>query len=261
MTLPLRIDRTGGTGKVQEFNPTSETLDDRVMPDALPDIWDAIADGSTITAGTRVFSNNNIYICSTTHTKGLRPEQQQANWDEIGLPLSRLNAQTNNGATSSTSLNANGIDSLRFRMVTSTTGSTDVSVSESNGVGEVAYRFNTTDFGSGQGSGVTSGGFGLNVDGTRVDLDYSDPEMIFTLSKQTPIKDFIRTDGTLTSINFELPPASGTGNNIQYTQTFNRDSSGVLTSITIGLRATPTTALATKTFNRTGGVLTGITIS
>ena len=65
MTLPLRIDRTGGTGKVQEFNPTSETLDVRVMPDALPDIWDAIADGSTITAGTRVFSNNNIYICST----------------------------------------------------------------------------------------------------------------------------------------------------------------------------------------------------
>ena len=47
MTLPLRIDRTGGTGKVQEFNPTSETLDDRVMPDALPDIWDAIADGSS----------------------------------------------------------------------------------------------------------------------------------------------------------------------------------------------------------------------
>ena len=125
----------------------------------------------------------------------------------------------------------------------------------------VTYRFNTTDFGSGQGGGVTSGGFGLAVDGTRVDLDYSDPEILFTLSKQTPIKDFIRTDGTLTSINFELPPASGTGNDIQYTQTFNRDSSGVLTSITIGLRATPETALATKTFNRTGGVLTGITIS
>ena len=47
MTLPLRIDRTGGTGKVQEFNPTSETLDDRVMPDSLPDIWDVIADGSS----------------------------------------------------------------------------------------------------------------------------------------------------------------------------------------------------------------------
>ena len=65
----------------------------------------------------------------------------------------------------------------------------------------------------------------------------------------------------LTSIDFTLQNASGTGNDVAYTQTFNRDGSGILTSITIGLRATPTTALATKTFDRTGGVLTGITIT
>ena len=239
------------------------------MPDALPDIWDAIADGSTITAGTRVFSNNNIYICSTTHTKGLRPEQQQANWDEIGLPLSRLNAQTNNGATSSTSLNANGIDSLRFRMVTATAGSTDVSVSESNGVGEVVYRFNTTDFGSGQGSGVTSGGFGLAVDGTRVDLDYSDPEMIFTLSKQASDKTFFRSNGVLTTISFDLPPAngeatSGTNPVVPYQQDFNRSATGVLESIVISLvnADLSLTEVARKTFNRNDdGSLRNIVIS
>ena len=116
------------------------------------------------------------------------------------------------------------------------------------------------DFGGG-GGGVTSGGFGLDVTGARVDLDYTDPEILFTLSKQTPIKTFNRTNGQLTSIDFELPPASGTGNNIQYTQTFTRNSSGVLESITIGLRATPLVALAIKNFDGTNGVLTGIRIT
>lgn len=95
-----------------------------------------------------------------------------------------------------------------------------------------------------------------------MELNYADPEMLFTLSKQTPTKAFNRNSGgQLTSIDFTLPPASGTGADVEYTQTFNRDSSGVLTSIIIGLRATPTTALATKTFDRTSGALDGIAIT
>ena len=121
----------------------------------------------------------------------------------------------------------------------------------------VVYRFNTTDFGSGQGSGVTSGGFGLNVDGTRVDLDYSDPEMIFTLSKQASDKTFNRNNGVLTSIGFDLPPADGqpvSGLNpvVSFQQDFNRSATGVLESIVISLvnADLSLTEVARKTFNR-----------
>ena len=105
------------------------------------------------------------------------------------------------------------------------------------------------------GGGVTTGGFGLDVDGTRVELDYSDPEMIFTLSKQASDKTFLRNNGVLTHIEFDLPPADGqpvSGLNpvVAYTIAFNRDANGVLESQVITADSAPTEEVARKTFNR-----------
>ena len=254
---PLYDATVNGENRHATFGP-DKCLPNDILPPALPDVWDTIPVGNSIAVGDQVFSSDELYICIVNHTKAsFRPESDLNNWIRPGRPLTRLT----NSSGGSTSTRDEGLNSLRFRFNVSETTTTGTTVEDNNGTGTVTYNLNTSGFGGGPDSGITSAGFGLDVTGRQVDLNYADPEMLFTLSKQTPIKDFIRTDGTLTSINFELPPASGTGNNIQYTQTFNRDSSGVLTSITIGLRATPTTALATKTFNRTGGVLTGITIS
>ena len=113
------------------------------------------------------------------------------------------------------------------------------------------------------------GDFGLNVDGTRVELDYSDPEMIFTLSKQTSDKTFFRSNGVLNTISFDLPPAngqatSGTNPVVPYQQDFNRSATGVLQSIVISLvnADLSLTEVARKTFNRNDdGSLRNIVIS
>ena len=236
---PTRINRTGGTGKVQEFIPGTDTLSGDFITD-------------------RTVTVDKLATDSVTRAK-------MANLS-VG-PRELIGQAVDHGNYGNDSL---GIEALAFDVnQTETTGfllaigdNQTISDSSQEIGSNTARTFRAIDPATiGGGGGVSSGGFGLAVSGTRVELDYSDPEMLFTLSKQTPLKTFNRTSGVLTSIDFTLQNASGTGNDVAYTQTFNRDGSGILTSITIGLRATPTTALATKTFDRTGGVLTGITIT
>ena len=236
---PTRINRTGGTGKVQEFIPGTDTLSGDFITD-------------------RTVTVDKLATDSVTRAK-------MANLS-VG-PRELISQAVEHGNYGNDSL---GIEALAFDVnQTETTGfllaigdNQTISDSSQEIGSNTARTFRAIDPATiGGGGGVSSGGFGLAVSGTRVELDYSDPEMLFTLSKQTPLKTFNRTSGVLTSIDFTLQNASGTGNDVAYTQTFNRDGSGILTSITIGLRATPTTALATKTFDRTGSVLTGITIT
>ena len=93
--------------------------------------------------------------------------------------------------------------------------------------------------------------------------------MIFTLSKQTSDKTFFRTNGVLSTISFDLPPAngiaaSGTNPVVPYQQDFNRSSTGALESIVISLvnADLSLTEVARKTFNRNDdGSLRNIVIS
>ena len=238
---PTRINRTGGTGKVQEFIPGTDTLSGSFLTDRSVDT-DQIANDAI----TRLKMAN--LSVGPRELIGQAVDFGNYGNDSIGIQKLAFEAGTTETTGFVLAIGASEQISDASQEIGSSTATT--------------FRLiDPADFGGGGGGGVTSGGFGLDVTGARVDLDYTDPEILFTLSKQTPIKTFNRTNGQLTSIDFELPPASGTGNNIEYTQTFTRNSSGVLESITIGLRATPLVALAIKNFDRTNGVLTGIRIT
>ena len=85
MVLPLRIDRTGGTGKVQEFNPTSETLDVRVLPSQLPNDWSEFADGHTFSSGDQVWYLGRLYSCDAQHNKvSATTPNDTGNWQFVG---------------------------------------------------------------------------------------------------------------------------------------------------------------------------------
>ena len=237
---PTRINRTGDTGKVQEFIPGTDTLSGSFLTGR-----SVTTSQLAIDAVTRV----NMANLSVGPRELISQAVDHANYGNDSIGIEALAFDTNQTETTGFILAIGENQSIA-----------DASQESGRSTARTFRAIDPATIG-GMGGGVTSGGFGLDVTGARVDLDYTDPEILFTLSKQTPIKTFNRTNGQLTSIDFELPPASGTGNNIEYTQTFTRDSSGVLESITIGLRATPLVALAIKNFDRTNGVLTGIRIT
>lgn len=195
-----------GAERNVEFGPGT-CLPDEIMPAALPDIWDVIADGTSIAPGTHVFSSDELYLCVTRHNKSnLRPESDLNNWIRPGRPLVRLT----NEAGGSTSTNNVGINGLRFRFNVSETTTTGTTVDDTNGLGTVTYNLNTS--GLGGGGGVSSGGSGLDVDGTRVDFDYNDPTTLVRLLTEATVKaPRFGADGLPTTNSVELPHPSGTG--------------------------------------------------
>ena len=267
MVLPLRIDRTGGTGKVQEFNPTSEVLDVEVLPSQLPNDWSEFADGFSFAEGSQVWYQGSLYTCIFTHNKTTTTPDATGNWQLVGPGITAVSGS----AGQDTITNFNRLE-VRLNISSALSGSSiGLQSNASETLAEYVLNLDPDDFAS-QGGGVTSGGFGLNVPttpGTRMELDYNDPEMIFLLSKQTSDKTFIRSNGVLTTIEFDLPPAdglptSGTNPVVPYQQSFNRNGSGVLESIVISLvnADLSLTEVARKTFNRNSdGSLRNIVIS
>ena len=265
--IPTRIVRTGSTGKVQEYNPTTDSIDPRVMPPALPPTWSAT---TTYTVGNQVFYDGDLYtaIASVSPTT-TTPNNDSSNWQRSGVSLQEIRSGANSGlgSRSVTAPSGSGFYRMRFTVNNTTSSSTTpefvISTDNANpGGSDALLTLNLPPIptsGGGGGGGVTSGGHGLSVTGTRVDFDYTDPEIIFEIARNASNKVFVRNSGVLESITLTIPDASGTGE-VTWYQTFER-TSGVLNTITIRTGSVTGTAIATKTFNRTGTTLDGITIS
>ena len=246
---PVRINRTGDTGKVQAFIPGTDTIS---------------ADFLTDTSVT----NRKLATDSVTRDK-------MANLS-VG-PRELISQAVDHG---NIGLDSIGVENLVIGSRTQTEGfvltvgtSTSIADASQESGRNVAIAINAVDPATiGGGGGITEAGFGLNIPATpgdRVELNYADPEMIFTLSKQASDKTFFRTNGVLSTISFDLPPAngiatSGTNPVVPYQQDFNRSSTGALESIVISLvnADLSLTEVARKTFNRNAdGSLRNIVIS
>ena len=245
---PTRINRTGGTGKVQEFIPGTDTLSGSFLTNASVDTNQIAND-----AITRLKMAN----LSVGPRELISQAVDHANYGNDSIGIEALAFDTNQTETTGFILAIGENQTI-----------SDASQESGRSTARTFRAIDPATIG-GMGSGVTSGGFGLNVDGTRVDLDYSDPEMIFTLSKQASDKTFFRNNGVLNTISFDLPPAngqatSGTNPVVPYQQDFNRSATGVLQSIVISLvnADLSLTEVARKTFNRNDdGSLRNIVIS
>ena len=259
MVLPLRIDRTGGTGKVQEFNPTSEVLDVEVLPSELPNSWDEFPVGQSFVSGNQVWYQGLLYSCDAPHTKTAdNNPSASGNWEFVGGHL------TASAVGISPVENVTDLD-IRLQ-ISSTLSGSDINL-ETNASGSLArynIRLDPDDFLS----GTLAGGAGLTVTGSRIEFDYTFPEILFTLSKQASDKTFgYHSDGSINFIGFDLPPADGnpvSGLNpvVPYTQTFNYNPDGTISNITIAADSDPTTEVARKTFNyNSDGSVSNIVIS
>ena len=244
---PTRINRTGGTGKVQEFIPGTDTISGDFLTD------------SSVTNG-KIANDAITRLKMANLSVGPR--------ELIGQAVDHSNYGGDSIGVENLAFDTNQTETTGFILAIGENQSIADASQESNR--STARTFRAIDPATiGGGGGVTTGGFGLDVDGTRVELDYSDPEMIFTLSKQTSDKTFIRNNGVLNTISFDLPPAngqatSGTNPVVPYQQDFNRSATGVLESIVISLvnADLSLTEVARKTFNRNDdGSLRNIVIS
>ena len=101
MVLPLRIDRTGGAGKVQEFNPTSDNLDPRVLPEGSVQVW---TDGTSYSLGTNIDHAGRSYVCISSHTAdstnrpdlSSNPDGTDQRWAVVGGGVQRISGETGN---------------------------------------------------------------------------------------------------------------------------------------------------------------------
>ena len=244
---PTRINRTGGTGKVQEFIPGTDTISGDFLTD------------SSVTNG-KIANDAITRLKMANLSVGPR--------ELIGQAVDHANYGNDSIGIENLAFDVNQTETTGFILAIGENQSIADASQEDNS--STARTFRAIDPATlGGGGGVTTGGFGLDVDGTRVELNYSDPEMIFTLSKQTSDKTFIRNNGVLNTISFDLPPAngqatSGTNPVVPYQQDFNRSATGVLESIVISLvnADLSLTEVARKTFNRNDdGSLRNIVIS
>ena len=175
MTLPLRIDRTGGTGKVQEFNPTSEQLDVRVLPSELPCDWDTeFPVGHVFQPGDQVWYLGRLFACNTQDTKGTVTPIDDNNWDNVGGNLTLAEVGGRNPESN--------ITEMRLQLNTAATTGSNIGLTKtlSGGIGTYSINLDPSDFVA-QGSGFSTAGVGLTspTDGT-VSLDlYPQKVMLF----------------------------------------------------------------------------------
>ena len=134
MTLPLRIDRTGGTGKVQEFNPTSETLDVRVLPSEVPSDWSEFPDGHVFPEGSHVWYDSRLFVCNTQDTKGSVNPIDDNNWDFAGGNLTLAEVGGRNPETN--------VTEMRLQLNTAATTGSNIGLTKSLSGGIATYTIN-----------------------------------------------------------------------------------------------------------------------
>ena len=152
--IPTRINRTGLTGKVQELNPTTDSIDGRVLPDDLPPIWSAT---ETYAIGATVFYNGRIWTARAAIPANTTPSlSRDSDWEITSASLTRITGS--DGTPFFTSNNA-GIHEIRFDVNQLTSGNGSVTVTSDGdraGAGDAVVTVNFPPTGMGPDSGLTS---------------------------------------------------------------------------------------------------------